>query len=332
MYGPGVWAVSHGQNDLRTYHNDKELLAVNMCAIRDGVRICPGGADVIHLHTPLFTQAAIYLSRKWGKPLVYTCHFPAALYMDNAAASGKRRIEAAEERIFENAAAIVGVSDWMTQIIERSPHTTRSQCIRTVHNGVDVGMFCPSQNSHRQFLLFVGRLSKQKGMDSLPRIMQYIQKQRPVHLIVCGTGDREHWLREELRGCHADVIGFQHPRNVVKWLQGAFALLMPSIWDPCPVAVLEAAASGTPVVGTDIPGLRELVRKGDTGVLVARRGNWPKMMARQVLRLWDDPTLRRRMGRRGRALAEREFSMSAMVSKVLAVYRDVMRLSVKPTK
>ena len=89
-----------------------------------------------------------------------------------------------------------------------------------------------------------------------------------------------------------------------------------------PKVLIEAAACGRPVVATDIPGCREIVRHGENGLLVPARD--PRALAAALKQLILDPALRQRMGKRGREIAEKEFSVERVNNETLALYKAVL--------
>ena len=104
-------------------------------------------------------------------------------------------------------------------------------------------------------------------------------------------------------------------------LQGAHIACLPSYREGLPKSLLEAAACGLPIVTTDAPGCREVVRDGVNGLLVPVRDS--AALATALGKLIGDPALRRRMGEQSRLLAESEFGQEAIIAQTLAVYREV---------
>jgi len=99
-------------------------------------------------------------------------------------------------------------------------------------------------------------------------------------------------------------------------------LCMPSYMEGWPKVLVEAAAAARPVVTTDVPGCRDVVRDGETGLLVPARD--ATATAAALKRLIEDAGLRRRMGEAARARAEREFSAERFIADSLAVYDDLL--------
>ncbi|MDP1536976.1 MAG: glycosyltransferase, partial [Burkholderiales bacterium] len=103
-------------------------------------------------------------------------------------------------------------------------------------------------------------------------------------------------------------------------LQAAHIACLPSYREGLPKSLLEAAACGLPIVTTDAPGCREVVRDGINGLLVPVRD--ADALAAALRKLIDDADLRRRMGEQSRSRAETEFGQEAVIAQTLAVYRE----------
>jgi len=125
----------------------------------------------------------------------------------------------------------------------------------------------------------------------------------------------EAWRAEgvvEYVGECADVAGFYAQAHIVT---------LPSYREGLPKSLIEAAACGRPVVTTDVPGCRDAIEPGVSGVLVPPRD--ARSLADAVAALAEDEDLRTRMGAAGRALAERDFGLDRIVRAHLDVYRDL---------
>ncbi|MDY0110141.1 MAG: glycosyltransferase family 4 protein [Candidatus Krumholzibacteria bacterium] len=105
------------------------------------------------------------------------------------------------------------------------------------------------------------------------------------------------------------------------WSEHHIAILV-SYREGLPRSLLEAAACGRPLIAADVPGCRDLVRDGETGLLVPPRD--PQALAAAIRRLAADPDLRRALGTRARAMVEREYTVAQVVAGTLAVYRDLL--------
>ncbi len=145
-----------------------------------------------------------------------------------------------------------------------------------------------------------------------------------VHLLIVGDGPERAALERYRRLCHIDdqVHFLGHRDDVARILPHCQLLWLTSGYEGMPNAVMEAMASGLPVVATDIPGVRDLVVPGETGFLapVGDRA----ALAKHAYRLLEDPLLARRLGAAGRERVAREFSVETMVARFASLYRELL--------
>jgi glycogen(starch) synthase len=182
-------------------------------------------------------------------------------------------------------------------------------------------------------LLFFGRLEELKGVQVLLAALPAVLAKHPgARLVICGSGPMEPELRRM-----ADALGVGHAVELVGWLDGdglaaqlaaAQVVVVPSMWpEAFGLTCLEALASGRAVVASAVGGLPDLVRDGETGLLVVPGDSI--VLAAAVNRLAADEQLRRRLGRAGRALAA-EYTMDRHVHAVLTAYRDALARAGRP--
>lgn len=114
-------------------------------------------------------------------------------------------------------------------------------------------------------------------------------------------------------GARLRPLGYRH--DVARLLAAADVFCLPSHFEGLPMSVIEAMLTGLPVVATDIPGPREQVRHGETGLLVPPMQAGP--LGDALARLASDPALRQRMGEAGRALALDRFTEERVVARTL---------------
>jgi glycosyltransferase involved in cell wall biosynthesis len=183
--------------------------------------------------------------------------------------------------------------------------------VAVVHCGVDHERYRVDPavvRAPRPTLAFVGRLRRYKGLDWVMRSLPAVLARVPdVRLEVIGDGPWAGALRAEAgrRGvAHAvDFLGFLPGAQKVRHLQSAWALVQPSPKEGWGLTVVEAAACGTPVVASDAPGLRDSVRRDETGLLV-RFGDTAGL-SQALVRVLTDAALRARLGRAGAEWAAR---------------------------
>ncbi|NTJ41912.1 glycosyltransferase family 4 protein [Agrobacterium larrymoorei] len=172
------------------------------------------------------------------------------------------------------------------------------------------------------YYLFAGRLAPEKGIATLIRAAG-LSKQR---LRIAGTGPDEAALRALAREAGADVefMGYLTGRPLHEAIAGAKALVLPSEWyENAPVSLLEAYALGRPVIGTDIGGIPELIKQGETG-LIAKPGD-AEDLAHVLTWLDQSPKgARKEMGERGRLWVRQEFSQAAYFERTMRLYDELV--------
>jgi glycosyltransferase involved in cell wall biosynthesis len=293
--------------------------------------------DLIHTHTPaggLVGRSAATVS--FGGPVLHTFHglpFP-------------ERPQTLVERSFLLAERLVArrTTFFFSQAqgdVDRAValRIARREDTMVIGNGVDVGRFAPDQDERSRVrtelglgteaivVLMVARLVREKGVLDLADAALRLLHDRRLTFLVVGeplpsdrTGvDRElneHGVNAAL-GARWRRLG--HRDDVDRLLKAADMFVLPSYREGLPRSIIEAMASALPVVATDIAACRELVRDGETGLLVPVRD--PASLAAAIATLAADPTLRRAMGERGRALALAEHDERVVLGRQLAVFR-----------
>jgi glycosyltransferase involved in cell wall biosynthesis len=220
--------------------------------------------------------------------------------------------------------------------------------MRVMPNGVDVAQFGggaegPASSEKRRDIrtslgiggeftfLAVGRFKPAKDYGLMLEAFARLRERResagrlPVRLLIAGGGA----LLEEMRSVARvsgleEAVSFLGKRaDIPDLMQAADAYVMSSAWEGMPVVLLEAAASGLPIVATDVGGNREVLRSDEIGYLVPPGD--PAALADALGRLVELPEERRRaMGRAARELVESEYSLERVVSDWEAVYRELM--------
>jgi glycosyltransferase involved in cell wall biosynthesis len=168
-------------------------------------------------------------------------------------------------------------------------------------------------------VIFVGRLAPEKNLGAL---VEAVARVPGARLRLVGDGPERAALERAARGAgvRVEFTGTVRNEAVPGLLNGATLFALPSRYEGQPKALLEAMACGLPVVGADVPGIREVLRHGDTGWLCAPDAD---SFARALRVLLDDAALRERLGRQARAAIEREHSVEAVVERELAVIREL---------
>jgi glycosyltransferase involved in cell wall biosynthesis len=182
--------------------------------------------------------------------------------------------------------------------------------IRVIHPGVDSGRFTPGPAGRRSptpSFLYVGRLKRYKGIGFAVEALALARRQRPdLRMDIAGTGDHRWELERSVarHGLERAVVfhGFVSEERKIDLMRAAWANVFPSPKEGWGITVIEAAACGTPSLASASPGLRDSVRHGETGFLVAH-GDVEGLAARMV-EVADSPPLVARLGERARRFAE----------------------------
>ncbi|MDQ7030148.1 MAG: glycosyltransferase family 4 protein [Ardenticatenia bacterium] len=229
--------------------------------------------------------------------------------------------------IWSHAAAVTATSEEH----RRLAHRTKSDLeILVIYNGVDTQTFCPSvqkkRQDHKVHILCVGRLIERKGHHYLLHAFAQLQVESkyPLHLTLVGTGDAEEALRQlagELGIAQAvTFMGFVSREVMPAIYQQADVFVLPSQNEGMSIALLEAMASGLPVVVTNTGGTAELVREGVNGYIVP----WADVPAlvKALSKLISNQEVRQRMGKESRRIAER-FSWKSVAKQYAELCRHI---------
>lgn len=248
-------------------------------------------------------------------------------YMFEADTPVKRGLLQVARLLYRLAFACVGSVYFQNQddrtLFEKLSITPRNTVIRlTKGTGVALERFAtaPEPEGPPQFL-FVGRLLEAKGLRELAQAARLVRRKHPEARI-CLLGPEEQGLgaipmSEVLSWQEEGIIEYLGAtRDVRPYLAAASVIVLPSWREGTPTALLEAMAVGRALIATDVPGCREVLRDGENGILVPK-GDVPAL-ATAMEQLILDPSMRRRMGAAGRAMAELEFSADRVADGLMS--------------
>ena len=275
--------------------------------------------DVIHAHDWLTAPAAMRIARTRGRPWVLHVH---ATEFDRAGEHGHAAVEAIERRAVREAQAIIAVSSYTADILATRYGADRAR-ITVVHNAVDPNAPWIADDDdgvpHRPCVLFLGRITFQKGPDYFIEAARLVLAERPDALfVVAGDGDMRGRLMEYVAslGLGASIVftGFIPPEEASRLMARADVFVMPSVSEPFGLVALEAARAGTPVILGRGAGVSELARD----VLLV--DFWDvRRMADRILATLTYPSLRRELVRRGRE-ALHKWSWEDAGERIAGVY------------
>jgi glycosyltransferase involved in cell wall biosynthesis/predicted metal-dependent phosphoesterase TrpH len=294
--------------------------------------IAEGRYDLVHLASPGPAGIAAALVARIGKlPTLGSYHTELAAY------AGLRTGDAAIERGMR-----IALSLFYGQC-ERvlSPSTAADLSLRSLGiaeekigrwaRGVDLARFDPLKRDEDAYpgelrVLYAGRLTKEKGADLLAESFLMARERDPrLHLLLAGGGPEEDMLRERL-GEHATFLGWLEGEELAKAYASSDAFLFCSQTDTFGQVIVEAQASGVPVVAVDAGGPASLVRDGDTGLL---RPADAEAVAAAVVELAESPGLRHRLGAGGRAAA-RERTWERSMGELAVGYELALKRAAAP--
>ena len=314
------------------------------------------GADIVHSHTWYANLAGHLGGLLAGAPHIVTAHSlePMRPWKAEQLGGGYRVSSFAERAAYEGAAAVIAVSAGMRTDILRSYPSLDPDKVVVVHNGIDSQLWSPTDapnivrkhgvDPDRPSVMFVGRITRQKGLPYLLRAMAELPPE--VQLILCaGAPDTPEILREvedlmaTLRESRDGVVWIPEmlPRaEVVALLSSATVFACPSVYEPLGIVNLEAMACNLPVVATATGGIPEVVVDGETGWLVpitqVQDGSGTPVdpdafvadLAAALINAVSDVERARRFGVAGRQRAVDHFSWASIGDKTMAVYRSVL--------
>jgi glycosyltransferase involved in cell wall biosynthesis len=277
--------------------------------------------DIIHAHDWMTFLAGVEVKKATGKPLVVHVH---ALQYDRAGADARGWIYDLEKYGMEEADCIIPVSHYTGQIIA-THYGINPNKIRPVHNGADpVAAFETKKKFPEKLVLFLGRLTSQKGPEFFLETASRVIEQNPaVRFVVAGTGEKLRPLIESGAfrglGAHFHFTGFLDKEKVNDLLSMTDVYCMPSVSEPFGLSALEAAQFGIPAVISKQSGVAEVLK----GALKA--DYWDVgLMAKHINDLLTDDDLRARVVEQAK-LDIAASTWDAAAGKVMKIYEELAR-------
>jgi alpha-maltose-1-phosphate synthase len=319
-------------------------------------------ADVIHCHAWYAHFGGLLARTLYGIPLVITAHSlePLRPWKREQLGRGYDLTCWIERNALEAADAIVAVSQEMRADVLRH-FSVAPEKVAVIHNGIDTEEYRPAAtrrrlevhgiDPRRPYVLFVGRISRQKGILHLLRAVQYLEPGAQV-VLCAGAPDTPEIAREVEEG----VRRVQAARTGVTWIREmvdrptaielyshAAVFCCPSVYEPFGLINLEAMACQAPVVASAVGGIPEVVVHGETGYLVpleldpaqpfepADPDRFARDLAGHLNAVLADEALRAAMGRNGRERAVRLFSWRAIAMQTVSLYESLLRQAQPPS-
>jgi glycogen synthase len=313
-------------------------------------------SDLVHCHTWYSHFGGILAKKNYGLPLVITVHSlePLRPWKREQLAGGYDFSLWVEKTALEMADAIIAVSNETRHDIERL-FDVDSACVHVIHNGIDLEQYRKLDSTaaierygidlSRPYLLFVGRITRQKGFRHLMRAIEFMDHE--FQIVLCAAAPDTPGMGEEMRTA---VEQAKSQRRGVIWINEmvdqksacelyshAAVFICPSIYEPFGIINLEAMACETAVVASAVGGIKEVVVDGQTGFLVpleqmsespfeaTNPEKFAKDLAVRVNQLMADSKLREKFGKAGRKRVEEHFSWASVAAKTKRLYETLKR-------
>ena len=308
-------------------------------------------AALVHCHTWYSHFGGILAKLNYGIPLVITVHSlePLRPWKREQLGGGYDFSLWVEKTALEMADAVVAVSSDTKRDIERLFDVDLAR-VHVIYNGIDLDEYRKVDSTaalehygidkNKSYLLFVGRITRQKGIIDLCRAIPFMDT--GFQIVLCAAAPDTPQIAEEMKAAvekarakRPDIIWIQEmidKRSACELYSHAAVFCCPSIYEPFGIINLEAMACETPVVASAVGGIKEVVVDGETGFLVpleqmrespfepTNPEKFARDLATRINQLMADPKLREKFGKAGRKRAEEKFSWSAIAQKTKALY------------
>jgi alpha-maltose-1-phosphate synthase len=316
----------------------------------------PSDADLVHCHTWYTHLGGLLVQKANSIPLVITVHSlePLRPWKREQLGGGYDLSSWVERTALESADAVIAVSRETREDVLRH-FAVEPERVRIIHNGIDADFFAPDPATDalarhdidptQPYVLFVGRITRQKGIVHLVRAIRHLDPGIGV-VLAAGQPDTPELAAE----VEAGVAAARRERPNVVWIPDmlsreeirqlyshAAIFVCPSVYEPFGITNLEAMACERPVVATAVGGIPEVVVDGETGLLVPVefRSDDPMTpadpeglasdLAAAINSLMADPERRAAMGTAGRRRAVEQFSWSSIAEQTVALYQGLLR-------
>jgi len=311
-------------------------------------------ASIVHSHT-WYVQFAGFLAKKlWGIPFVLTTHSlePLRPWKVEQLGNAYHLSTWVENNGIMEADAVIAVSQETRKDVLRCFPGVDPGKVHVIHNGIDLNQYRKDPavdalvkrrvDPERPFVLFVGRITRQKGIIHLVNAIPMIDPS--IQVVLCaGAPDTSEIGQEMAKG--VEEVSANRPgviwiremlprKDVIQFYSHAAVFCCPSVYEPFGIINLEAMACETAVVASAVGGIPEVVVPEETGLLVdlkLKPGTFEPVappvfsadLASAINRVALDPSLRNMLGRNGRLRVEEHFSWTAIAQRTLDLYRSL---------
>jgi alpha-maltose-1-phosphate synthase len=335
-----------------------EALSLNLTQVKALTDI-----DIVHVHTWYVSMAGYLAKKLYNVPFVLTTHSlePLRAWKSEQLGSGYAMSSWMERTAILDADAVIAVSESTRADILRVYPEVSADRIHVIHNGIDLAEYQKTFETKTltdygidaaiPYVLFIGRITRQKGVTYLVDAIRYLPPETQV-VLCAGAPDTPEIAAElrrkvaEARQSHPHIIWIEKMvtrQEAIQLYSHARVFCCPSVYEPFGIINLEAMACRAPVVASATGGIKEAVVNGETGYLIPFEQDPvtsfpvnPEQFARDfaagINRLLEDPARCRRFGDAGRRRAEESFSWTTIAQRTIRLYRQLIQQSTDRNK
>jgi starch synthase len=327
-----------------------DALALNLSQMKELTSI-----DVVHTHTWYASMAGFLAKKLYGVPFVLTTHSlePLRAWKAEQLGSGYAMSSWMERTAILDADAIIAVSHGTKADILKAYPDVEAAKVQVIYNGIDLKEYQKTTTTSalvkygvdlsKPYVLFVGRITRQKGVVHLVDAVKYLAKGTQV-VLCAGAPDTPEIAAEMRMGVEVARAAGGNIVWIEKMVTKAEAIELysncrvfccPSVYEPFGIINLEAMACGAPVVASATGGILEVVVDGVTGFLVTFKPDkvtgfpvdgdeFARDLAGAIADLMENPHLCQRMGTQGRRRVEEKFAWEAIAGQTVTLYQDLL--------
>ncbi|MDR3746383.1 MAG: glycogen synthase [Acidobacteriaceae bacterium] len=337
-----------------------DALALNLAQMKDLAAI-----DIVHTHTWYASMAGFLAKKLYGIPFVLTTHSlePLRAWKSEQLGAGYALSSWMERTAVLDADAIIAVSHGTKADILQAYPEVDADRIHVIYNGIDLQQYQYTPQTDaltkygvdttKPYVLFVGRITRQKGVTHLVDAVRYLAPGTQV--VLCAGAPDTPEIAAEMRakiealrretpsgspsGTGHNVVWIEQmvtKEEAIQLYSHCAVFCCPSVYEPFGIINLEAMACGAPVVASAVGGILEVVVEGETGRLVpfepdavtgfpVDADRFARDLAARVSELLEDSSLCQKMGAAGRKRVEENFAWQAIAAQTVALYRSLVK-------
>jgi len=302
--------------------------------------------DLVHSHTWYANMAGHFSKLLNGTPHIITAHSlePDRPWKAEQIGGGYRISSWAEKTAYESADAIIAVSQGMRRDVLRAYPSLDPAKVHAILNGIDVEQYRPVNDEtvlnkygiSGRYVLFLGRITRQKGLAHLLRAWRDVDPDIGI-VLLAGSADEPAVGSEiakaitEMQRTRANIWwiqGMTPQAEVIPLLSSASLFVCPSIYEPLGIVNLEAMACETAVLASDVGGIPEVVIEGETGELIHYSGDasdFESSLSQKINDMMSNPHRLEAYGKAGRKRAITEFSWDSIAKETVKLYQSLSR-------